>query len=212
MRSNKSLGRYLAEAFERNPSLKAGFDETLVETELAVQLAAMREARGMTQRELASRAGMVQPMLNRIERSNQVPTATTLWRLMYALDAITEIGPSAVRVMPVKPISTYAQVIGNPFGQIQIPAATEWQYGSFDLGTFGPSRGNTFEVHAYLFNHNKGGLDATANASPYVILPALNYGDVVSAPTTPTLMGNPFIKAEQQGALQPLPPGRASAA
>jgi DNA-binding XRE family transcriptional regulator len=120
MPSNKSLGRYLSEAFERNPSLRAGFDEALFETELAHQLAKMREARHMSQRELASRAGMVQPMLNRIERSNQIPTATTLWRLMCALDAMTQIGPSEVSVVPVQSEPFQAQVASGVMQSVPV--------------------------------------------------------------------------------------------
>jgi transcriptional regulator with XRE-family HTH domain len=54
-----------------------------------VSWAILREARtraGLTQRELASRAGTSQSAIARIERGRQIPSVETLQRLLHACD------------------------------------------------------------------------------------------------------------------------------
>jgi transcriptional regulator with XRE-family HTH domain len=55
------------------------------------------EALGLSQTELASRAGMTQPALSRLEAGGVVPTIPLLERISTALDAdlIVEIAPHA---------------------------------------------------------------------------------------------------------------------
>lgn len=55
-------------------------------------LTEMREARGLTQRELSEKTGIKQPMLARIERG-QMPTLPTLGRIAQALSARVVILP-----------------------------------------------------------------------------------------------------------------------
>ena len=54
---------------------------------LAMQLVELRERRGWTQAELASRCGVDQGDISRIERGSTSPTARTLQRIADALDA-----------------------------------------------------------------------------------------------------------------------------
>jgi transcriptional regulator with XRE-family HTH domain len=66
---------------------------------------AVRERRlalGLSQVELATRAGMTQPALSRLEAGGVVPTIPLLERISLALDAdlIVEIAPHAARVQP----------------------------------------------------------------------------------------------------------------
>ncbi|MDQ2798103.1 MAG: helix-turn-helix transcriptional regulator [Armatimonadota bacterium] len=63
------------------------------ETRFALALAEMREARGLTQWELAEKTGIKQPMLARIER-RQVLTLPTLRRLAHALNGRVIITPT----------------------------------------------------------------------------------------------------------------------
>jgi ribosome-binding protein aMBF1 (putative translation factor) len=55
--------------------------------DLAMQLVELRESRGWTQAELASRCGVDQGDISRIERGATSPTARTLQRIADALDA-----------------------------------------------------------------------------------------------------------------------------
>jgi len=56
-----------------------------------------RQALGLSQTQLASRAGMTQPALSRLEAGGVVPTIPLLERISAALDAdlIVEIAPHA---------------------------------------------------------------------------------------------------------------------
>ena len=55
--------------------------------DMAVQLIALRERRGMTQAELAAATGLNQADISRIERRTANPTERTLLRIADALDA-----------------------------------------------------------------------------------------------------------------------------
>ena len=62
--------------------------EVFVEAyDIAMQIVALREDRGLTQAELAERCGIDQGDLSRIERGATSPTARTLGRIAEALDA-----------------------------------------------------------------------------------------------------------------------------
>jgi ribosome-binding protein aMBF1 (putative translation factor) len=54
---------------------------------IAMQLAELREKQGLTQLELASRTGIPQSQISRIEHGSISPTASTLARLADALGA-----------------------------------------------------------------------------------------------------------------------------
>lgn len=68
-----------------------GAQEAYLATKLAFDLGAsvreLRQARGMTQKELAAAAGMSQPAVARFEAGGTVPTIALLERLAAALDA-----------------------------------------------------------------------------------------------------------------------------
>ena len=76
---------------ERRTSLSAQASEVRAVLEqaydLAMQLVELREGRGWTQAELASRCGVDQGDISRIERGATSPTARTLQRIADALDA-----------------------------------------------------------------------------------------------------------------------------
>ncbi len=77
----------------QNPEFARSVREAGAELELAIQTAAIREARGMTQSQLAEAAGMQQSAIARYEKAGRTPSVTTLWRLATALDARIIIGP-----------------------------------------------------------------------------------------------------------------------
>jgi len=69
---------------------------------LAVALA--REARDMTQEELATATGIKRPMIARIEKWNQAPTMPTVLKFVRAFNAPLEIDPSSrMRFVMKKP-------------------------------------------------------------------------------------------------------------
>ena len=55
--------------------------------EIALQVVTLREQHGLTQAELATRCGMDQGDISRIERGATSPTARTLQRIATVLDA-----------------------------------------------------------------------------------------------------------------------------
>lgn len=81
------------EQLMQNPDFARAVREAEAELDLAMQAAALREARGMTQAQLATAAGMRQPAVARFERAGRTPTVTTLWLLASALNARIVIGP-----------------------------------------------------------------------------------------------------------------------
>jgi transcriptional regulator with XRE-family HTH domain len=109
-RPRKTHDQYLRESIERDPELAALYEETRLETELAFALTAYFEEHTITQRALADESGIAQPMINRIARGNQVPTVTTLYRLMRALNATAEIGPKRISIRPATPAAASASV------------------------------------------------------------------------------------------------------
>ncbi len=93
------------EEIERNPAFASVYEETRFEGQLALELAAMRESRHLTQSALARIVGTSQPMINRLERAGQTPTVTTLWWLMRALDATAEISPTTITIRPTEAVA-----------------------------------------------------------------------------------------------------------
>ena len=76
---------------------RRGFAEAQRAYLIGVAVRERRLALGLSQVELASRAGMTQPALSRLEAGGVVPTIPLLERISAALDAdlIVEIAPHA---------------------------------------------------------------------------------------------------------------------
>ncbi|MGI8688725.1 MAG: helix-turn-helix transcriptional regulator [Thermomicrobiales bacterium] len=77
-----------------DPEFRAAWDEMSPMVEFGLAVALAREARGMTQEELATAAGIKRPMIARIEKGNQAPTMPTVLKFVRAFDAPLEIDPS----------------------------------------------------------------------------------------------------------------------
>ena len=88
----KSLQRYVAEQTAASPTFVEELAQAREGTRLGLALTEMREARGLTQRQLSEKTGIKQPMLARIERG-QMPTLPTLGRIALALNARVVILP-----------------------------------------------------------------------------------------------------------------------
>jgi transcriptional regulator with XRE-family HTH domain len=67
--------------------VRAGYDKARLAFELGEQVRSLREACGMSQQELARRAGTSQPAIARLEAGGVDPRLETLHRLGLALDA-----------------------------------------------------------------------------------------------------------------------------
>lgn len=63
---------------------RAAFEQAYT---IASQIVALRQKRGLTQKQLAERSGIAQSEISRIERGSIHPTEPTLVRLAHALDA-----------------------------------------------------------------------------------------------------------------------------
>jgi HTH-type transcriptional regulator/antitoxin HipB len=80
------------------PEYRAAYDETRRSYELGRTVRERRLALGITQIELAERAGMTQSAVSRLEAGGMTPTISVLDRVAAALDAelVVTINPHAV--------------------------------------------------------------------------------------------------------------------
>ena len=90
----KPLQQYVAEQIAASPTFAAKLAKAPEGTQLGLALTELREERGLTQRDIAERTGIKQPMLARIERG-QMPTLLTLRRITQALNARVIIAPDS---------------------------------------------------------------------------------------------------------------------
>ena len=101
----KPLQQYVAEKIAASPTFAGELAHAREGTRLGLALTELREERGLTQRDIAARTGIKQPMLARIERG-QMPTLPTLRRIAHALNARVIIAPDTaivVEAMPLEP-------------------------------------------------------------------------------------------------------------
>jgi transcriptional regulator with XRE-family HTH domain len=101
----KSDQQYVAEQIAASPTFADELAKAREGTRLGLALTELREAHGLTQREVSARTGIKQPMLARIERG-QMPTLPTLRRIVQALNARVIIAPDigiTVEAIPTEP-------------------------------------------------------------------------------------------------------------
>ncbi len=87
MRTLEDLKQELME----NPEFVREYEALEPEYKIARQLIALRLARGLTQADLAARAGTQQVSVSRVETGATVPTLPLLKKLAQAMDAHLEI-------------------------------------------------------------------------------------------------------------------------
>jgi DNA-binding XRE family transcriptional regulator len=84
---------YVSSRREQDPEFAASYDEASAAMALALGLATLREHRNLSQRGLAEKSGIKQPMINRIERGSQAPRTFTLLRLLAVLNGVVTMLP-----------------------------------------------------------------------------------------------------------------------
>lgn len=70
-----------------SPERRRGYDKAGRAVRLAMEIRALREARGLSQRELAERVGTTQSAIARLEGGNISPSLPTLDKVAEALEA-----------------------------------------------------------------------------------------------------------------------------
>ncbi|HEX8317609.1 helix-turn-helix transcriptional regulator [Longimicrobium sp.] len=74
----------------RDPEVAASWAESLPKIDLAVNVCLLRMERGLSQKQLAEAAGLSQPRITDIERSDANPTLLTITRIANALGVRVE--------------------------------------------------------------------------------------------------------------------------
>lgn len=75
----------------RDTEFRKAYEELEPAFQTARALIALRAAKGLTQGQIAAKAGIKRPMLSRLEGAKDVPTLPTLARLAAAIGAKVEI-------------------------------------------------------------------------------------------------------------------------
>jgi ribosome-binding protein aMBF1 (putative translation factor) len=76
----------LAAGDDLDPEARAVYEEARVAGQIAQAIYDRRKELGLTQQELADRAGMTQPGVNRLETGTALPSSRTLFRVARALE------------------------------------------------------------------------------------------------------------------------------
>ncbi len=76
----------------QSPERRRGYEKAGRAIRLAMEIRALREARGLSQRELAERVGTTQSAIARLEGGNISPSLPTLDKIAEALDAELSVG------------------------------------------------------------------------------------------------------------------------
>ena len=87
---NQTLGEYVTEQMKR-PAFREAWRSLEPEFSLIEQVIALRLKRGLTQAQLAKRAGTRQPSITRLESGRSKPNLSFLKKVADALDANVEI-------------------------------------------------------------------------------------------------------------------------
>jgi len=75
----------LAAGDDLDPEARAVYEEAKLAGQIAQAIYDRRTDLGLTQQELADRAGMTQPAINRLETGTALPSSRTLFRVAHAL-------------------------------------------------------------------------------------------------------------------------------
>lgn len=89
----KAHRQYVKEQIKHDHRFAKDLEDARVQVRLAVMISALREDKGLSQRDLARITGLKQPQIARIESGDYLPTLETLMKLVNALGAQVIIGP-----------------------------------------------------------------------------------------------------------------------
>lgn len=108
MKGDISFDDFLAEEL-RDPGFAAEWAAQAPFRHLPLNVWSLREAKGLTQQELAHAAGMKQPRIAEIERGSANPTLLTLARIAHALG----VGADRLIAEPDPPLLASARAAGD---------------------------------------------------------------------------------------------------
>lgn len=94
----KTHRQYIAEQIHKKPAFAEDLAEAERDVTIAVELAKLRERRGLSQTDLARLTGMKQPQIARLESGAYLPAFGTLVRVLTVLGGKLELGPRQCRV------------------------------------------------------------------------------------------------------------------
>ena len=89
--SEKKTWTELREQRTGRAAVRAGYEEARKAYDIGRQVRSLREARGLSQRELAERMGTTQSAIARLEAGGSRPSLSTLERLADALGTTIEV-------------------------------------------------------------------------------------------------------------------------
>jgi len=100
--SGHTTWRQLRAQRQENPEYRAAYEHARQAYEIGRKVRELREARGLTQTELAQRMGVTQSVIARLELGGVEPRFTTLERVAAALDSklTIDIQPIEVHAAP----------------------------------------------------------------------------------------------------------------
>ena len=94
----KTHRQYIDEQIKKDPKFGEDLAKAEQEVAIAVELAKLRERRGLSQMELAKLSGMKQPQIARLESGAHFPALATLQKLLGVLGGKLELTASACRL------------------------------------------------------------------------------------------------------------------
>jgi transcriptional regulator with XRE-family HTH domain len=112
--------------FEGDPAFESARTSLRAQTNLAINVNRIRNAIGLSQEELASKAGMRQPSISKIERGESNPRLDTIVRIATALG----VGVEALFTHPD------TEPVGEPAGAQNVIVKHTWVV--FEEGPSGP--------------------------------------------------------------------------
>lgn len=98
----KTHRQYIDEQIKKNPKFADTLAEAEQEVAIAVELARLRERRGLSQTELAKLTGMKQPQIARLESGAHFPAFPTLQKLLGVLGGKLELTANACHLTPIR--------------------------------------------------------------------------------------------------------------
>ncbi len=99
----KTHRQYINEQIKKEPKFAEALGKAEQEVGIAVELARLRERRGLSQTELAKLTGMKQPQIARLESGAHFPAFPTLQKLLDVLGGKLELTADACHLVPTRP-------------------------------------------------------------------------------------------------------------
>ncbi|MBI5314738.1 MAG: helix-turn-helix transcriptional regulator [Nitrospirae bacterium] len=98
----KTHRQYIDEQMKKDPKFADALTKAEQEVGIALELAKLRERRGLSQTELAKLTGMKQPQIARLESGAHFPAFATLQKLLGVLGGKLELTADACHLTPTR--------------------------------------------------------------------------------------------------------------